>query len=165
LTFDLLFTSWVYLTPLFAVGDHDRFKNLRFRGLLGSGGGLHLVRQRRLMWDFGIVGGLQWVRPMSGVGSSASRDAQEVAVAMTTLELEATKDLDLNVLWATTFVASDVAQTYHSGSGSLSLDVAELVDLDVAATFSRAESPRTLPDGELAEKNDLTLTVGLGLDF
>lgn len=46
-----------------------------------------------------------------------------------------------------------------------SVELTDLLDLDVAFTWDRREKPARDANGDRPEKNDLRLSVGVGVDF
>ena len=59
----------------------------------------------------------------------------------------------------------EVEDTIMHGEVILSIEITKIFDLDVSWIWDRVQSPQPNADGTVPERDDVKLTVGIGIDF
>jgi putative salt-induced outer membrane protein YdiY len=143
----------------------DRIQNIDLRATIGAGVGYDILDRPRVEWDVVLGGGYQrtdYDRVEPGEPSAADDAA---VIVRSTLELDPWKDVDWDTTYQLQAIVTDLAKTNHHLSSVVSVDICGPLDLDVSFAWDRIEGPTRDAAGELPERDDFRLTVGLGLDL
>jgi putative salt-induced outer membrane protein YdiY len=163
--YDISLTRRLYLTPLSAEYYRDIFQNIEHRVVPAAGGGYHLVDRSGLTWDAELAAGYQHIRYESAPAGADSEDGQAAALARTYFDVDITKDIEFEAEYKIQFGIPDVEDAYHHALATVSVELTDVLDLNVSFVWDRVESPQRDSDGDIPKRNDFRMTVGLEVDF
>jgi hypothetical protein len=162
---DVFFHRYFYFTPVFGSGQHNYFQNLRFRGALGGGGGVHAVDKSWLSVDFDALFAYQYTEYMSALPMQTLSFDDAVVGLGTSIEWDITDDIDLDLDWRSFLVVTEMGRTYHNGSARFSLEITDIFDFDLTGALYRIEEPVADENGVVPVSNDWTFTAGIGIEL
>jgi putative salt-induced outer membrane protein YdiY len=163
--FSIYVTRRFFLIAPTVEAFRDRIQNIDLRATIGAGVGYDILDRPRVEWDVILGGGYQrtaYDRVEPGEPSAADDAA---VIVRSTLELDPWKDVDWDTTYQLQAIVTDLAKTNHHLSSVVSVDIWGPLDLDVSFAWDRIEGPTRDAAGELPERDDFRLTVGLGLDL
>ncbi|MCH2109220.1 MAG: DUF481 domain-containing protein [Polyangiaceae bacterium] len=154
-----------YLIPVIAEAKYDEFQNIKVRWITAAGAGIHLIARGPVTLDFDLGLGYQQSRYLQVPTGGNSQDDGFLVRPGLLFEWDITDDIDFDITWSSGLVATDMAQSYHHGTADLAMEITDILDLNLGAIYDRLEQPAPLDDGSVPLKDDLILTLGLGLDL
>jgi len=162
---DLFASPRFYITPLSLILYHDKFTNIDIQSTFSAGGGYHALKKKRAEMDLELAAGYQYTRFIS-VEAGADEEARSGAIIpRIRIETDPLKDVDLDVLYQAAVTVPDPAGTTMHGEVILSVEITSIFDLDVSWIWDRVQDPQIAEDGTIPKKDDVKLTVGIGIDF
>jgi putative salt-induced outer membrane protein YdiY len=165
LKLDLFITPRFYLTPIAVSFYHDKFQNIDYQVTPSVGVGYHAIDTSKVYCDLELAGGYQYTRYRS-VEPGADREKGVGGVLPTIrIETDPIKRVDADFLYSASIGIPETDQTIMHGEAIFSFEVTQLLDLDVAWIWDRVQNPQPNEDGTVPEKDDVKLTVGVGIDF
>lgn len=162
---DVNLTRRLYLTPLRVEYFRDPFQNIETRFTPAAGGGYSLVDTSRVEWEVGAGAGYQYTRFGTVAAGLEREDSTAAMIFGTDLDLELTDRVDLNLDYQITVPVPESELTNHNILAVLSVELTDILDLDVTFRWDRIESPRPDAAGNVPERDDFRLSVGLGVEF
>lgn len=157
---DLHLTSRLFFrVPAFEFYS-DEFQNIAERFTAGAGVGYELFDTPLVDHRMAIGAAAQHSRYDGG-----TQDTDGGVVASSNLSLDLPRDVDLDVNYALTLLATDIGRTSHSTSAILGFELVDPIDFDVGAYWDRIENPPKDSNGERPESDDFRLTVGLRIEL
>jgi putative salt-induced outer membrane protein YdiY len=165
LKIDLFASPRFYLTPLSAVLYHDKFQNIEIQLTPSAGIGYHAIERKRISCDFELAGGFQYTRYRSVEVGQDKEKRRGAVIPTVRIETDPLKDVDLDFLYQAMITVPETEDTTMHGEVILSIEVTKLFDLDVSMIWDRVQNPERNEDGTLPKKDDVKLTVGIGIDF
>ena len=165
LKLDLFVSPRFYITPLSLIVYHDKFTNIDIQATPSAGGGYHALKKKKAEIDLELAGGYQYTKYIS-VEEGADEEKRRGAVIPTIrIETDPLKDVDFDVLYQAAITVPETEDTIMHGESILSIEVTKIFDLDVALIWDRVQNPQPNEDGTMPKKDDVKLTVGIGIDF
>ena len=165
LKFDLFASPRFYITPLAVIVYHDEFQNIDVQLTPSAGIGYHAIHRKKITCDLELAGGFQYTRYIS-VEAGGDEEKRRGAILPTIrIETDPFKDVDFNVLYQAGITVPETEDTSMHGEAILSVEITKVVDLDVSWIWDRVQSPQSNEDGTIPQKDDVKLTVGMGIDF
>ena len=162
---DIFASPRFYITPLSVIAYHDKFQNIDIQVTPAAGVGYHALKKKKAEMDLELAGGYQYTRFIS-VEEGADQDKRSGAILPTIrIETDPLKDVDLDLLYQVGITVPDPDNTIMHGEVILSIEITRIFDLDVSWIWDRVQSPQPNEDGTTPEKDDVKLTVGIGIDF
>ncbi|MBY0401396.1 DUF481 domain-containing protein [Myxococcota bacterium] len=159
-TLDLHLTTRVFLrVPVFEFYT-DEFQNIGERFTAGAGIGYELFDTRRVDHRLALGAAAQHTRFDGG-----TQDTDGAVLASSNLSLSLPRDVDLDLNYALTLLATDIGRTSHATSAILGFELVDPVELDVGAYWDRIEHPPKDVDGDRPKSDDIRLTVGLRIEL
>jgi hypothetical protein len=167
LDFNVFLSKRWFLTPVWSQFLNDKFQNIRFRATPATGGGVHIIDEANVKWDFRTGIGYHFLRYRDDSALNVENPQNDVFIPLSTYaDFDITGDIDLTLSWLTNLVLSTIGNTNHTGKANLSIELTSVLNLDVAFLFLRTEEPAPPPDPEVTiEKNDYQLIVGISLEL
>jgi putative salt-induced outer membrane protein YdiY len=143
----------------------DPLQNLDHRYTLGAAMGYRLVKTRRVEWN--ISAGPAYQRNIfSSVEPGESNSQDSLALVFgTRLDIELSKRLDFTLEYRGQFSGRETGNNTHHGVATLKFDIHKRLKLDLSLVWDRVASPTTASSGQTPNKDDVRLTLGLGIDF
>jgi hypothetical protein len=167
LDFRVFLSKRWFLTPVWSQFLNDKFQNIRFRAAPATGGGLHIIDESNVAWDFQTGIGYHFLRYRDGSAVNRENPQNDVFIPLATYaDFDITGDIDLTLSWLTNLVVTTIGNTNHTGKAKLAIELTSVLDLDVAFLFLRTEDPAPPSDPDVTiEKNDYQLIVGVSLEL
>jgi hypothetical protein len=163
--FDLYMSDRLYLSAPRVELYHDRFQNIDLRVSPMAGVGYRAVDNADTTWTLSGFGGYRHTRFRSVAEGESDTDDTGTFGLSSLLEHDFTDDLDMSARYDLAVAVPDTADRVHHLLTTLSFELTSFLDLDLGFTWDRIDKPRESADGSVPEKDDLRLSVGLGLDF
>lgn len=162
---DLFLSSLFFVTPVSSEALYDKFQNIAFRWVLASGLGVHAIKIPGFKLDTKFA--LGYMRHDYSSALFGFSQSTEGAFFRPGIDLNwaLSSSLALELQWQSTVVFTAWQRTFHHASSRLKINLTKVVQLDVSAIFDRQESPIPTAAGRIPDKNDLALSLGLGVEF
>ena len=143
----------------------DHLQNIDLRTTVGAGLGYDVVDRPRMDWRVTLGGGYQRTE-FGQVQPTEDNPANDAALMFgTTIELDPWKDIDWDTSYKLAVVVTDLSKTNHHLSSVFSFEIWGPLDLDISFIWDRIEGPARDSAGELPERNDYQMTLGLAIDL
>lgn len=163
--FDYYVSNRLYLIVPAMEVFADQFQNIQLRLTPSSGLGWDVLSMSKLSWSVSSAVGYQYTDRVSVEAGESGRSDDVAVILGTVLETDPTSRIEWDTNYAVQLIATDMGLTNHHLTSLLSVDLIGSFDLDVTFNWDRVEQPIADADGEVPQKNDYRLTVGLGFDF
>jgi putative salt-induced outer membrane protein YdiY len=165
LKFDLFTSPRFYITPLAIMIYHDKFTNIAIQSTPYAGVGYHALKKKKAEMDLELAAGYQHTKYISVQPGEDEENRSGAILPTIGIETDPLKDVDLDVLYQAGITIPDPEDTTMHGELILSVEITKLFDLDVSWIWDRVQNPRPAEDGTIPKKDDVKLTVGIGIDF
>ncbi len=143
----------------------DPFQNIDHQLTLETGIGYEAIDSRRTEWVFYSAVGVNSVRRVS-VLEGQSRNSRSPSLSLgTEFDTELTSWLDYLFSFQMTFLDEESGEYQHHLLTTLSTDIIRNIDFDVSVVWDRTASPPPDAQGNIPEKDDFRLMVGISFDF
>ena len=162
---DLRQTRRFFWTPAQVQALRDEFQNIDLRGSLGAGVGYHWLDTSST--DLEVAGGVQYRYTEFG-SVEPDEDRREGTAALygrLFFDHELTSAVDFETAYEAVLAVPDTNDWTHSLRTTLEIDLPRSLELDITGIWDRNNAPARDGDGELPEKDDFTITVGIGWEF
>ncbi len=127
--------------------------------------GYEIIDSRKTEWEIYIALGVNSVRRVS-VEEGKSRNSRSPSLSLgTEFDTELTSRLDYLFSFQMTFLDEESGQYQHHLLTTLSTDLIRNIDFDVSVVWDRTQSPPRDAEGNIPEKDDFRLMVGISFDF
>ena len=163
--FDYLISKGFFITPAAGGLFSDAFQNIDLRWTAAAGLGYFLVRRSGLDWNVQLGGGYLSTRFVSVQPGEEEEETSGNLTFATSLEMDLTGDLELDLNYNTQVTIPDPEGTIHHAFALFSYEWTSLLDLDFSFTWDRVKNPKRDAEGNLPKKDDFRTSVGIGLDF
>jgi putative salt-induced outer membrane protein YdiY len=163
--FDWYIGSRLYLTPLGFELYRDTFQNLQLRASPYTGLGYTLVDSGPLEWNVNSALGYRYTRYDSVEAGEDDTDGSGVGIVGTTFSWDPTSNIEIDLDYSAQIGLEDTNDTNQGATLNLSVDLWWDLELDVQLRWDRVGRPQPDSDGNVPEKDDYRLTVGLGWEF
>jgi putative salt-induced outer membrane protein YdiY len=162
---DLFAKPKFYLTPLAFNAYHDKFQNIDIQAIPSAGIGYHAVKRKKATMDLELAGGYLYTKFISVEEGADEERRSGAVIPVIRIETDPLKDVDLDLLYQAFVAVPDPDDTTMHGEVILSVEITSIFDLDVSWIWDRNQSPEPNEDGTIPKKDDMKLTVGIGIDF
>lgn len=165
LQFDKLINKQVFWQPVFSEIYRNPFANMDYQATLGAGIGYQLADQHGA---FGRISAgpaysfthFQKVQPNYDRGYSSA-----AFVIDTMLIKKITNNIELDSRYRLQFINPNIGGYSHHAVLTISFMVNDTIELDISSIWDRQNRPQPETDGEIPDKDDLQLSLGLGINF
>lgn len=164
-TFDYFLDERIYIRGFDGEYYRDPFQNLDMQVTVGAGLGYKIIDSKKVDWEIQAGPAYQYTE-FETVTVGDSDTAQSPAGMFTSdFDYEITGDLDLNINYQAivTNKASGLL-TQHLVT-KLEYELNSIFDVFTMLQFDRVENPQQRSDGTTPDKNDVTISFGLGVDI
>lgn len=164
-THDYRVSNRWFFRPVQAQYYRDPFQNRAAEWTLGFGGGYQIFDTPKLDWIVSAGPGYQRTEYVD-VAPGEDRTVGTPALLMgTNYDQEVTENIDFLVEYQITLTETKGGRAKHDFYTALDVDLTSRLDLRLAGTWKRIESPQPDSDGITPEKDDFTATLGLTLEI
>ncbi|MCG8393531.1 MAG: DUF481 domain-containing protein [Pseudomonadales bacterium] len=154
-----------FFRPIQAEYYRDPFQNRAAEWTVGFGAGYQIFDTSKLDWSISAGPGYQRTEYVD-VAPGEDRTVSTPAFLMGTFyDQEVTDNIDFNMEYQVTLTESKAGRAKHDFYTALDVDLTSRLDLRLAGTWKRIESPQPDSDGITPQKDDFTATIGLSLEI
>ena len=154
-----------FFRPIQAEYYRDPFQNREAEWTVGFGAGYQIFDTPKLDWTVSAGPGYQRTEYVDVV-EGEDRTVSTAAFLMGTFyDQDITDDIELEVDYQVTLTEAKAGRAKHDFYVALDVDLTSRLDLRLAGTWKRIESPQPDSDGITPEKDDFTATLGLSLEI
>ena len=163
--FDWFFSRKVYFRVIDFEYTSDEFLNIHYRTFYGVAIGYHLVDSKRITWDVNLGPSYQISKYLSVVDEENNSEGSFGLTLGTDFTFELTSDIDYDASYSLQLVDEASGGNIHHFQTGIKIDITNDFDLDLTFYADRTENPPPDSEGNVPEKTDLRLVVGLTYDF
>jgi len=164
-SYDWFFNPKIYFRAADFEYMADDFLNLDYRIHYGIALGYHIVDTSRTSWDVNLGPSYQKSKFLDVKdGESDSEDSLGLTLG-TDFTFEISNDIDYDASYNVQVIDEASGGNIHHFQTGLEIDLTNDFDLDLTFYADRTENPKEDSEGQVPEKNDFRLVVGLGYDF
>lgn len=164
-SYDWFFNPKIYFRAADFEYMTDEFLNIDYRVHYGIALGYHIIDTSRTSWDINLGPSYQKTKFLSVVDDvNDSEDSLGLTLG-TDFTFEVTSDIDYDASYSVQVIDEASGGNIHHFQTGLEIDLTNDFDLDLTFYADRTENPKEDSEGQVPEKNDFRLVVGLGYDF
>ena len=165
LTHDYRISHKWFFRPIQAEYYRDPFQNREAEWTVGFGAGYQIFDTPKLDWTVSAGPGYQRTEYVD-VAPGEDRTVSTPALLLGTYyDQDITDNIDFQIDYQVTLTEEDAGRAKHDFYMALDVDLTSRLDLRLAGTWKRIESPQPDSDGITPEKDDFTVTLGLALEI
>ncbi|MCY9861499.1 DUF481 domain-containing protein [Vibrio coralliirubri] len=163
--YSIYYSTSYFLRPIALDVSQSTPQNIKLQSAFSAQVGYDIHSDIHRKWEVSI--GPSWVytkfdKVHDGIDSSGS----SLGVSISSYyEVDLGKDMDLSHTYSLTTNNESAGGVMHHNLLSLSLDLTEVVEMEVDFVWDRTEKPVAKPSGDRPEKDDLRLSFGVGIEF
>ena len=162
---DLFVKDRFFLIPAVLEFYTDAFANIDFRIKPGAGMGYQIAQKADIDWEVTVLGQYQYLRFNStAVGEQSTSDSFAISAA-TNATWDITDDITLDTSYGLTLPTSGDSKLDQQATISLEIDITKYLTVNATLNWTRIGNPQQQANGAIPKKNDLAMSVGLGLNF
>lgn len=164
-SFDIFASTRYYYTPLFSEFFSDTFQNIQSQITAGVGIGFTLFKTSKTEWD--LSGGPAYIyTDYDTVTAGEAPISRSAALQLkTSYDTDLTSSIDFDFSYTITFTDRNTGNFKHHMVATLDNDITDWLSLDITAVWDYTDAPQPNADGSIPKKNDVQLTIGLGVNF
>ncbi|WP_020207810.1 DUF481 domain-containing protein [Gilvimarinus chinensis] len=149
--------------PFFVEFYSDPFQNVDYQWTAGGGIGYFIYERYSLNWA--VAAGPAYQR-VKYVNTAATNPLGSAAFfTATQYSHEVTDDIDIKLTYQVIFSSTESGKENHHLLMGFSFDLTDTIDLDINAYWDRTSEPQPDKEGNIPEKNDYRLSVGIGWEI
>lgn len=165
LTHDYRISHKWFFRPIQAEYYRDPFQNREAEWTVGFGAGYQIFDTPKLNWTVSAGPGYQRTEYVD-VAPGEDRTVSTPALLLgTNYDQDITDNIDFQIDYQVTLTEEKAGRAKHDFYMALDVDLTSRLDLRLAGTWKRIESPQPDSDGITPEKDDFTATLGLALEI
>jgi len=164
-TFDYFFSDRIFVRAFDGEYLRDPFQNIDFQMTLGAGIGYQVLDTGSTDWEV-LAGPAYQYTLFSTVQPGQDKTAQSPAASLqSTFNTDITDDLELALTYQAIFTDRKSGLLTQHVVTSLDYELTSIFDVFIMLQLDRVEAPTARSDGSVPDKNDVTLSFGLGVDL
>jgi len=164
-TYDIFLNRDLFITPMSAEFFRDPFQNIEQRANLGIAVGYTIINTSDSEWDISGGPAYQETKFVSVQPGQSSKDSTATLILTTKFDTELNSKVDLEGTYSITLGDSKTGGYTHRSILTIETELTEKLDFDVTGVWDRIKSPVQDQDGNIPERNDFRILVGLGYDL
>ena len=164
-SYDWFFNPKVYFRAADFEYMADDFLNLDYRIHYGIALGYHIVDTSRTSWDVNLGPSYQKSKFLDVKDDESDSEDSFGLTLGTDFTFELSSDIDYEASYNVQVIDEASGGNIHHFQTGLEIDLTNDFDLDLTFYADRTENPKEDSEGQVPEKNDFRLVVGLGYDF
>lgn len=163
--YNIYYSASHFIRPVSIELNQSSPQNIDFQSTIGAQVGYDIFKDPYREWEVSI--GPSWVyTKFDTVIDGYDHEESSFGISINSyFETELRKDIDLSHTYSLTTNNKASGGMIHHNLVSLSIDVTEVVEMEVDFVWDRTESPVAKKTGERPEKDDFRLSFGVGFDF
>ncbi|MEP5231843.1 MAG: DUF481 domain-containing protein [Alloalcanivorax sp.] len=154
-----------FFRPIQAEYYRDPFQNREAEWTVGFGAGYQIFDTPKLDWTVSAGPGYQRTEYVDVVEGEDRTVSTAAFLIGTFYDQDITDDIELEVDYQVTLTEAKAGRAKHDFYVALDVDLTSRLDLRLAGTWKRIESPQPDSDGITPEKDDFTATLGVSLEI
>lgn len=154
-----------FFRPIQAEYYRDPFQNREAEWTVGFGAGYQIFDTPKLDWTVSAGPGYQRTEYVDVVDGEDRTVSTGAFLMGTFYDQDITDDIELEVDYQVTLTEAKAGRAKHDFYVALDVDLTSRLDLRLAGTWKRIESPQPDSDGITPEKDDFTATLGVSLEI
>lgn len=154
-----------FFRPIQAEYYRDPFQNREAEWTVGFGAGYQIFDTPKLDWTVSAGPGYQRTEYVDVVEGEDRTVSTAAFLIGTFYDQDITDNIELEVDYQVTLTEAKAGRAKHDFYVALDVDLTSRLDLRLAGTWKRIESPQPDSDGITPEKDDFTATLGLALEI
>ena len=163
--YDSFKTSKFFWRLVTAEYYRDSFKNIDHQLSAGTSFGYHFIRTPKTEWEVSGGIGLIYKRFVSVEQGEDIDNVSPLLSVGTKYDTEFTHWLDNLFEFSFSIVDENSGSYLHHLITTLSSDLISDLDIDISFVWDRVQDPQPASDGEIPERDDFQLIVGIGYEF
>ncbi|KGJ88547.1 DUF481 domain-containing protein [Colwellia psychrerythraea] len=164
-SYDWFFNPKIYFRAADFEYMADDFLNLDYRIHYGIALGYHIVDTSRTSWDVNLGPSYQKSKFLDVKEDESDSEDSFGLTLGTDFTFEISSDIDYEASYNVQVIDEASGGNIHHFQTGLEIDLTNDFDLDLTFYADRTENPKEDSEGQVPEKNDFRLVVGLGYDF
>ncbi|HEX3857192.1 MAG TPA: DUF481 domain-containing protein [Verrucomicrobiae bacterium] len=165
LTYDIRINHDWFVRPIQLEYYQDTLANISYRLTGGVGAGYYIFDRTGLEWTLSAGPSYQYTRFETVEPGQSDSATTPAAVLNSNFKADITRRLTFIQSWQSTFTDREAGQYSHHSVSTLEFEIKRHLNLDVSFIWDYLQNPQTRSDGNVPQKSDLYLTVGLGVRF
>jgi hypothetical protein len=162
---DIFLSPRFYVTPGAIEVFHDALQNIELRLTPSAGLGYHALMRKKISLDLELAGGYQITRYLSVAPGEEGQTGRGAVIPTLRLEADPLRRVELDALYTAQLSGDNGKDSTQHGELILSIELTKVFDVDVSWIWDRVQNPSPNEDGSIPKKDDLKLSVGIGIDF
>ncbi|MEI6085274.1 MAG: DUF481 domain-containing protein [Verrucomicrobiota bacterium] len=163
--YDIRLDRHWFVRPLLVEYFYDPLANIKARYTAGAGAGYYIYDEDTLTWKLLVGPGFQYTQFKNVETNQATSSSTPVALFNSYYKNEITKRLDV-ILSYQGMLTSQTAGLYnHHAVTEFDFEIKRHLDLEISFIWDYLLNPQQEANGNIPNKSDLRLTLGLGLRF
>lgn len=164
-THDYRVSNRWFFRPVQAQYYRDPFQNRAAEWTLGFGGGYQIFDTPKLDWLVAAGPGYQRTEYVDVAPGEDRTIATPALLLSSFYDQELTDNIDILFEYQVTLTETKGGRAKHDFYTALDVDLTSRLDLRIAGSWKRIESPQPDSNGITPEKDDFTATLGLNLEI
>jgi hypothetical protein len=164
-TYDIRLNRDWFVRPVQFECYHDPLANIAYRLTGGVGAGYYIFDRTGLEWLVSAGPSYQYTRFSNVETNQADFATTPAGVLNSNFKMDITERLTFIQTWQSTFTSKESGQYTHHSVSTLEFEIKRHLDLDVSFIWDYLQNPQPKTDGDIPQKSDRYLTVGLGVRF
>jgi hypothetical protein len=164
-TYNVFLSRRFFVTPVGAEYYSDKFQNLDYRTTLGAGLGYYLWRQSAFEWFLSLAGAYQAVQYISVQPGEDQKVENGAIIPILNIEWDITGDIEFDIDYNAQIGLPDTKNAFHNLFAVLSIEISSYLDWDTSFQWNHNENPVADAEGNIPERDDYRLSVGIGVDI
>lgn len=164
-SYDWFFNPKIYFRAADFEYMADDFLNLDYRIHYGIALGYHIIDTSRTSWDVNLGPSYQKSKFLDVKDDESDSEDSFGLTLGTDFTFEISSDIDYEASYNVQVIDEASGGNIHHFQTGLEIDLTNDFDLDLTFYADRTENPKEDSEGQVPEKNDFRLVVGLGYDF
>jgi hypothetical protein len=155
----------LFLTPVGGEIFTDKFQNIEYRATIGAGFGYYLWRTSKFDWFLQLGGAYQSIQYVSVQAGEDQRTDNGAAIPIMSIEWDITSDIEFEFNYNSQIGVPETKNAFHYLFVLLSIEISSYLDWDTSLQWNHNENPVADAEGNVPERDDYRLSVGLGVDI
>ena len=165
ITYDIFLSRDLFLTPVSAEFFRDPFQNIERRANIGIAVGYTIINTSESEWDISGGPAYQETKFVSVQAGQDPKDATATLILTTKFDTELNSKVDLEGTYSITLGDSKTGGYTHRSILTIETELTEKLDFDVTGVWDRIKSPVQDQNGNIPERDDFRILIGLGYDL